>query len=123
MATSFSVIVRAAVNVGITPNATFDDFNEGTDKLRHLNHHYEKYVLAIFLLDFSKSGQAVSIEMQGFLVNTETGAVEWSDSGDIKANLNDPAYKIFGDNPIYKIFRNAVTEMMQSFPNFWNWKK
>ncbi len=123
MATNFSVIVRDAAKVGITPNATFDDFNEGTDKLRYLNDSGEKYVLAIFLLDFSKSRLALSVEMQGFLVNTETGAVEWSDSGDIKANLNRRPYNIYGINPIPQIFENAVVEMLQSFPNFWNWKK
>jgi len=123
MVTNFSALVRDAAKVGITPNATFDDFDEGTDKLRYLNHFNEKYVLAIFLLDFSKSGLALSVEMQGFLVNTRTGAVEWSDSGADISELSaefDFAYlegKVKLSNSASESFENALVEMLQSFPN------
>ena len=122
MGTNFSIMVRYAANAGITPNATFDDFNEGTDKLRYLNHGGEKYVLAIFLLEFSKSELALSVEMQGFLVNTETGAVEWSDTGADISELSaefDFAYhegKVKLSNSASESFENAQVEMLQSFP-------
>jgi len=123
MGTNFGIIVRRdAANTGITPKVTFDDFNEGTDKLRYLNHGGEKYVLAIFLLEFSKSELALSVEMQGFLVNTETGAVEWSDTGADISELSaefDFAYhegKVKLSNSASESFENAQVEMLQSFP-------
>ena len=125
MAANFGCIIRNASDVGITPNASYADFLNETDQLRQLNKNDERYVLAIYLGELGwKSGSSAVASVAGFLVDTETGEVVWSNTaedGEWAGLLPLRRAMYSGDtnsnNPIWSVWNNSMTDLVGTFPN------